>query len=83
MAGTLEGFVEIEAEVSEDDPELLPPVRVLELPDGGNGDDVSDDVMVMMMVMVMVVMMVTMVMVVMMMVIIMTMEMVMKTDLSR
>ena len=72
----MEGFVEIEAEVSEDDPELLPPVRVLELPDGGNGDDVSDDVMVMMMVMVMVVMM-------MMMVIIMTMEMVMKTDLSR
>ena len=79
----MEGFVEIEAEVSEDDPELLPPVRVLELPDGGNGDDVSDDVMVMMMVMVMLMMMMMMVIVTMIMVIIITMEMVMKTDLSR
>ena len=32
---TLEGFVEVEAEVGEDDPQLLPPVRVLKLP----GDD--------------------------------------------
>ena len=38
----MEGFVEIEAEVSEDDPELLPSVRVLELPDGGNVDDDGD-----------------------------------------
>merc|ERR550517_1458353 len=37
----LEGFVEVEAEVSEDDPQLLPPVRVLKLPDGD--DDDNDD----------------------------------------
>ena len=28
---TLEGFVEVETEVGKDHPELLPPVRVLEL----------------------------------------------------
>ena len=37
-ADTLEGFVEVEAEVGEDDPQLLPPVGVLELPDGNDGD---------------------------------------------
>ena len=39
LAATLEGFVEVEAEVSEDDPQLLPPVRVLKLPDGDDDDD--------------------------------------------
>ena len=33
LAATLEGFVEVEAEVSEHDPQLLPPVGVLKLPD--------------------------------------------------
>ena len=31
MICTLEGFVEVETEVGKDHPELLPPVRVLEL----------------------------------------------------
>ena len=34
----MEGFVEVEAEVGEDDPQLLPPVGVLKLPDGNDGD---------------------------------------------
>ena len=41
LATTLEGFVEVEAEVSEDDPQLLPPVRVLKLPD--DDDEDNDD----------------------------------------
>ena len=39
----MEGFVEVEAEVSEDDPQLLPPIWVLKLPDIDYGDDDHDD----------------------------------------
>ena len=48
-ADTLEGFVEVEAEVGEDDPQLLPPVGVLELPDGNDGDIERYDDLIMMM----------------------------------
>ena len=46
----MEGFVEVEAEVGEDDPQLLPPVRVLKLPDDDDdierfdADDDDDDI---------------------------------------
>ena len=39
---TLEGFVEVETEVGKDHPELLPPVRVLELSEEKSQWDIAD-----------------------------------------
>ena len=43
----MEGFVEVEAEVGEDHPQLLPPVGVLELPEANDDDDDDPDIMIM------------------------------------